>query len=97
MTPCHIGGMTMSSPQARPYTRPLGNGTGVQTGRAPQIDGFTWPAALSAEDTTLAAPGARALRRLGGPLAAHAQHAGAFQLRLPGTRAIRLSRMTTAP
>jgi AraC-like DNA-binding protein len=47
------------------------------------------------EDTTLATPGAMALRRLAGRLAAYTPHDGAFQLRLPGTYAIRLSRMTT--
>ena len=47
------------------------------------------------EDTTLATPGALALRRLAIRIAAYAPHDGAFQLRLPGTYAIRLSRMTT--
>jgi AraC-like DNA-binding protein len=47
------------------------------------------------EDTTLATPGALALRRLASRLAEYAPHDGVFQLRLPGTYAIRLSRMTT--
>jgi AraC-like DNA-binding protein len=51
--------------------------------------------ALTGEDTTLSTPGALALRRLASQLAAYAPHDGAFQLRLPGTYAIRLSRMTT--
>ena len=40
-------------------------------------------------------PGALALRRFASRLAEYAPHDGAFQLRLPGTYAIRLSRMTT--
>ncbi len=40
-------------------------------------------------------PGALALRRLANRIAAYAPHDGAFQLRLPGTYAVRLSRMTT--
>ena len=47
------------------------------------------------EDTTLATPGALALRRLAARLSAYAPQDGACQLRLPGTYAIRLSRMTT--
>lgn len=54
------------------------------------------PAALLAgEDTTLASPSGLALRRLANLLASYTPHDGAFQLRLPGTWAIRLSRMTT--
>ena len=44
----------------------------------------------------LAAPGAVPLRRLASHLAAHAPHDGAFPLRLPGTFAVRLSRMSGA-
>src|SRR5688572_15813832 len=44
-----------------------------------------------------AAPGAMALRRLAQLLAAHAPHDGRFELRLPGTFAIRLSRISTEP
>ena len=53
------------------------------------------PAALPAsEDTSLATPSALALRRLANLLASYTPHDGAFQLRLPGTWAVRLSRMT---
>jgi AraC-like DNA-binding protein len=52
-------------------------------------------AAAPGEDTSLATPGALPLRRLANRLAAYAPHDGAFQLRLPGTWAIRLSQMTT--
>jgi AraC-like DNA-binding protein len=44
---------------------------------------------------SLATPGALALRRLANRIAVYAPHDGAFQLRLPGTWAIRLSRMST--
>ena len=43
----------------------------------------------------LAAPSGLALRRLAGLLASYTPHDGKFPLRLPGTYAIRLSRMTT--
>ena len=42
-------------------------------------------------------PGALALRRLANRLATYAPHDGAFPLRLPGTYAVRVSRMTTEP
>ena len=48
-------------------------------------------------DTTLAAPDAMALRRLANRLAGYAPHDGKFQLRLPGTYAIRLSRVSAEP
>ena len=52
-------------------------------------------ARLNAEDMSLTSPGALALKRLAGLLASHTPHDGAFQLRLPGTWAVRLSRITT--
>ena len=52
-------------------------------------------ALLAREDTTIASPSGLALRRLAGLLAGYTPHDGAFQLRLPGTWAVRLSRMTT--
>jgi AraC-like DNA-binding protein len=58
-----------------------------------RAEGLARPA-LSA-DEPIATPGALALRRLAARLASYAPHEGAFQLRLPGTYAIRLSRMTT--
>ena len=63
--------------------------------RTARAESFARPAAALAEDTSLATPGALPLRRLANRLAAYAPHDGAFQLRLPGTWAIRLSRMTT--
>ena len=51
--------------------------------------------ALDASDSTdLAGPGALKLRRLANQLASYAAHDGIFPLRLPGTYAIRRSRMT---
>ena len=52
-------------------------------------------ALLAAEDTSLVSPSAVALRRLANLLASCTPHDGAFQLRLPGTWAVRLSRLTT--
>ena len=54
-------------------------------------------AAAPPEDTSLAAPGALALRRLAQLLAVHAPHDGGFPLRMPGTCAIRFSRMSSEP
>jgi AraC-like DNA-binding protein len=60
-----------------------------------RVDGFARSGALLSEDTTLATPGALALRRLANRLVGCAPHDGKFQLRLPGTYAIRLSRMSS--
>ena len=87
--------MTPPSRQALLYTRGLRNTQRLQSRPGRRGDGFARPAATSAEETTLATPAALALRRLANRLAAYAPHDGAFQLRLPGTYAIRLSRMTT--
>ena len=46
-------------------------------------------------ETTMAGPSALKLRRLADVLASYAPHDGGFPLRLPGTYAIRLSRMST--
>jgi AraC-like DNA-binding protein len=85
--------MTTPSRQARLYTQRR------NTQRLPRpdrsVDGFARFGALTGEDTTLATPGALPLRRLANGLAAYAPHDGAFQLRLPGTYAVRLSRLTT--
>ncbi len=49
------------------------------------------------DDINLGAPGALALRRLAHLLASYTPHDGPFQLRLPGTYAVRLSRMSSEP
>ena len=92
---CSIAVMTTPSRQARLHTPRFGNAQRLQSRPGRRADGFARPAAAPGEDTTLATPGALALRRLATRIAAYAPHDGAFQLRLPGTYAIRLSRMTT--
>ena len=87
--------MTTPSRQARLYTRRFRDTQRLQGRPERRADGLARPAVAVGEDTTLATPGALALRRLANRLAAYAPHDGAFQLRLPGTWAIRLSRMTT--
>jgi AraC-like DNA-binding protein len=52
-------------------------------------------ALLAGEDIKLVSPNALALRRLATLLGTHTPHDGAFQLRVPGTWAIRLSRLST--
>ena len=94
---CTIAVMTTTSRQARPYTRRLRNTQRLQSRPGRRADGFARSAAAAGEDTTLATPGALALRRLANLIAAYAPHDGAFPLRLPGTYALRLSRMTTEP
>jgi AraC-like DNA-binding protein len=71
--------------------------SGDQPKRRPirRADELRTAALLAGEDTTLASPSALALRRLANLLASYTPHDGAFQLRLPGTWAVRLSRMTT--
>ena len=51
----------------------------------------------SLNDISLVAPGALALRRLATQLARYAPHDDVFPLRLPGTYAVRRSRLTTEP
>jgi hypothetical protein len=87
--------MTTPSRQARLYARRLRTTQRLQSRPDRRVDGFARSGALTGEDTTLATPGPLALRRLANRLAAYAPHDGAFQLRLPGTYAIRLSGMTT--
>jgi AraC-like DNA-binding protein len=55
------------------------------------------PPSRSAHEHPHAAPSGLSVRRLANRIAAFAPHDGKFELRLPGTYAIRLSRMTTEP
>ena len=91
--------MTTPSRQARLYTRRLRNANTQrpQPQSRPGRRGgdVAPPAAPSPEETTLVTPGALALRRLASRLAAYAPHDGPFQLRLPGTYAVRFSRLTS--
>lgn len=87
--------MTTPARQARLYTRRPRNAERFQSRPVRRGDGMARPAAASVEEAALATPGALALRRLANRLAAFAPHDGVFQLRVPGTYAIRLSRTTT--
>jgi hypothetical protein len=60
----------------------------------PRVEGFENAARAAGERTSLG-PSALALRRLANLLASYTPHDGVVHLRLPGTYAIRLSRMTT--
>src|SRR6476620_2015746 len=51
----------------------------------------------SLNDISLAAPGALALRSLATLITRYAPHDGTFPLRLPGTYALRRSRLTSEP
>src|SRR5688572_27365354 len=93
--PCTIAVMTTPSRQARLHTPRLRHTQRVQSRPGRRADGFARTAAAPGEDTALVTPGALALRRLANRIAAYAPHDGAFQLRLPGTYAIRLSQMTS--
>ena len=86
--------MSTSSRQARPHGPRLRHTSSPQSRPHRRVDGFTRSATAPVDDTTLATPCALALRRLANRLAVCAPHDGAFQLRLPGTWAIRLSRTT---
>ncbi len=55
------------------------------------------PARPSLSDLSLAAPGALALRRLAQLVARYAPRDGVFPLRLPGTYALRVGRITSEP
>lgn len=60
-----------------------------------RVEGFKTSAVAAGDDANVAGPGALKLRRLANLLSGYTPHDGAFQLRLPGTYAIRLSRMTS--
>ena len=85
--------MATPSPPARVSTRHRRN-TQRQSPLGRRADGVPGSAEASVEGT-LTTAGALALRRLANRLAAYAPHDGVFQLRLPGTYAIRLSQLTT--
>jgi AraC-like DNA-binding protein len=89
--------MTPTPRQARPHTRRRVRSAdgpesrpGHRTDRSP-----TSATGTSRNDISLAAPGPLALRRLANLLTVYARHDGVFQLRLPGTYALRRSRMTS--
>src|SRR5688572_20199124 len=95
-SPClYHGVMTVTSQRAQRHSRRV---LERQPAKRRLVRGAgDLPAAprLIGEDTTLASPSALALRRLANLLASYTPHDGAFQLRLPGTWAVRMSRTAT--
>ena len=87
--------MTIHSRQARLHTRRLRSAQRLQSGLRLRTGGFARSASAPGEDTALVTPSPVALRRLANRLAEYAPYDGPFQLRLPGTYTIRLSRITT--
>jgi len=87
--------MRSQSSDARLHAPRLRPAPGLVSRAHRRTDGISRPPLRPDDDTTLATPGALALRHLANRLALAAPHDGAFQLRLPGTWAIRLSRTTT--
>ena len=92
---CTIAYMTTPSRQARLHTRRLRSPQRPESGPRLRTGGLARTATAPGEDTALVTPSPLALRRLANRLAEHAPYDGPFQLRLPGTYAIRLSRTTT--
>jgi AraC-like DNA-binding protein len=86
--------MTPTIRQARQDRRRLSSASG-QEYRSGRVEGFRTSAGGAGDEANLTGPGALKLRRLANLLASYTPHDGAFQLRLPGTYAIRLSRMMT--
>jgi AraC-like DNA-binding protein len=84
----------MAAPSSRPrtHTRRLPR---RQPGTASRAGGVAQSTLVRGEDTALVTPSPATQRRLANRLAECAPHDGPFQLRLPGTYAVRLSRVTT--
>ena len=90
----------MPSPRkAREPTRRARDANGREFGRGSQAGRFRTirNRSRSLTDISLAAPGALALRKLAAQIARYAPHDAVFPLRLPGTYAVRRSRLTTEP
>jgi len=91
-----MASMMPTARQARERTRRrVQNADGLEPRRGRGAD-RSEPSATgtSLDDLSLAAPGAVALRRLANLVTQYARHDGVFPLRLPGTYALRRSRMT---
>jgi len=90
--------MMLTPRQARDRTRRVRDDDGREFRRGRRPDRSA-PIATgtSLNDISLAGPGALVLRRLANLVARYAPHDGVFPLRLPGTYAIRRSRITTEP
>ena len=89
---CTIGSMTATPHPARLKPARVRTGSPAQRRVGRGADEFRTTASLAGEDTTLSSPSGLALRRLANLLASYTPHDGAFQLRLPGTWAVRVSR-----
>jgi AraC-like DNA-binding protein len=95
---CTMGSVMPSTRQARERTRRARDTEGLELGRNPKPNRSRPVESVGPlNDTSLAAPGALALRRLAAQLARYAPHDDVFPLRLPGTYAVRRSRLTTEP
>ncbi len=80
----------------RPTRRPVRNADGLEPLARHRADRSPASVTVTSHDELgLAAPGALALRRLANLLTHYAPHDGVFPLRLPGTYALRRSRMTS--
>jgi AraC-like DNA-binding protein len=86
-----------------PTSGPVRHGQRVRNGRPGAgrrigLDGYTPPVInTDAEGTPLLGPGAVSLRKLAAEIARYAPHDGGFPLRLPGTYALRRSRISSEP
>jgi len=87
--------MTVTARPAQPHHAPDGTEQPPQLRHTRRSDDARTVARLAGEDTTLASPNTLALRRLANLLASYTPHDGPFQLRLPGTWAVRVSRTST--
>ena len=87
--------MTATPHPARLKPGRVSSGHPPQRGVGRGADEFRTTPHVAGEDTTLTSPGGLALRRLANLLASYTPHDGAFQLRLPGTWAVRVSRTAT--
>jgi AraC-like DNA-binding protein len=87
--------MTVTSQPARLSPRRVRRERESERRDARRADELRTGALLAGEDTRLVSPSGLALRRLATLLGSYTPHDGAFQLRVPGTWAIRLSRLTT--
>ena len=87
--------MTATSQPAQPSRTRARSAHERARSRERGADEHRTSALLAGEDTRLVSPSGLALRRLATLLGSSTPHDGAFQLRVPGTWAIRLSRLTT--
>jgi AraC-like DNA-binding protein len=89
--------MTVTSQPAQPGRTHVRNPREAQRSQARTAEERRTTAVLAGEDTRLISPSGLSLRRLAALLGSYTPHDGAFQLRVPGTWAVRLSRLTSEP